>query len=350
MKKIYFSTLLAMLLTCGAAFGQETQDQQEEQPPQHVEEDQMLPPPKPPRVVGEAQTQAEFEAWLVLEQVESLAERAALAEKFLETYPESGLTPYVHHILARHYYGSNEIEKFVTHAEATLEELPNSPDLLSPLAFVYSEQGQTQKALELAERALATLEDLEKPTDVRAIDWLVQRQQVRADAYYALGRANLNRFNALNPQGDGRATDPSLTQAIENFRKAAENDPRHDYAYFRLGFSETNANNPGSAMEAYARAVAVGGVAASLAQSNLEDIHAFVTEHMSDSELAQITPQELVDREAREIQMEMAALEQKISTEAAEIEAEERAREEERLREQMERSPEPTEPEPPGAN
>ncbi|HUG43000.1 MAG TPA: tetratricopeptide repeat-containing protein [Acidobacteriota bacterium] len=349
MKKIYRSTLLAALLTCGAAFGQENQEQQEEQPPQHVEEDEM-PPPKPPRVVGEAQTQAEFEAWQVLEQAENPAERAALAEKFLEAYPESGLTPFVHHILARYYYGSNEIEKFVTHAEKTLEELPNSPDLLSPLAFVYSEQGQTQKALQLAERALRTIEDLEKPANVPAIDWLVQGQQVRADAYYALGRAHLNRFNALNPQGEGRATDPSLAQAIENFRKAAEHDPRHDYAYFRLGFSETNANNPGSAMEAYARAVAVGGVAAGLAQSNLEDIHAFVIEHMSDSELAQITPQEFVDREARKIQMEVAALEQKISAEAARIEEEERAREEERLRKLMEQLPEPSEPDPPGAN
>lgn len=287
-----------------------------------TEAEQTAEIPKPARVVGQPQSPEEWQAWQAVEQAPALMERAVLAERFLQTFPESGLTPFAHQILARNYYQSNDLNNFVKHAELALAELPDNPDLLTPLAFVYSEKGQATKAVAKAEAALQLMESLAVPAGVTPIDWVTQREQLQADCYYALGRAHLNRFTSTattSSDPESRRQNPNLLSSIDYFHKALHLNPRHDFAYFRLAFAERNANHPEEALRAYAGAIAVGGVAAGPAQTEIQKIHAFIQENLKDSPLAQKSVDQFLQEERERIEKETEEKTQRLAQSAQAI-------------------------------
>lgn len=300
---------------------------QETAPAQPQEETPPAPVPEPPpRIVGQARTQEEFDAWQAIEGAATLGEKAVLAERFLQAYPDSGLTPFAHQVIARNAYQQNDIQNFVQHAEKALEELPRNPDLLTPLAFVYSESGQSQKAIDRAQQALELITNVEYPGGVPAQDWVRQRVQLAADAYYALGRSYLSRFSATSGSDENKAQNPNLRKAIEYLEQSVGQDPSHDYAYFRLGFAYANANEAVKSLENYARAVALGGIAAGPAQDQLERVYEFIKENMGDSQLAKMNVGEIVARERQEIQQELAAKQQELQAEAEKLMSQEAER------------------------
>ncbi len=283
--------------------------QQEMPPPQEGQApDGVLPnePVKPPRVVGQARTPEEWEAWQLVERSTRLAEKAGLAESFLQNYPDSGLTANAHYIIARNFYQLGDMENFVVHAEEALEELPDSPDLLAQLGFFYAESGQAAQAIDRATRSLEMIDQVRKPAGVSANQWVDQLYQLEADANYALGRAYLSRVSRT----ENRTEDLNLRTSIEYLQSALRYDPRHDYACFRLGFAERNSNNAGGALMAYGRAVAIGGVASQPAQGQLEDVLSVVKEAMPDSEWAEKSVQEIITQASVELEESMVANQQ----------------------------------------
>jgi len=67
-----------------------------------------------------------------------------------------------------------------------------------------------------------------------------------------------------------------LNRSIEHLEKAVEADPRFDYAYFRLGYTHTRLNDADKAIESYAQAAAINGVAAQLALQQLQTLYDFL--------------------------------------------------------------------------
>jgi tetratricopeptide (TPR) repeat protein len=290
--------------------------------------DETLPvdPWSLPRVVGEARSQEEWDAWQLIERAATLAESAELARRFIESYPQSGLVPNAHHIVASYLYELGDLDNFTPHAESAIAELPAAVDLLSQLAFIYAESGRADLAIDRATRALEAVEGVQRPPSVAPEVWVGQVYQLKAEANYALGRAHLGK---IGRDGD-RAQDPNLNKAIDFLETALEYDPRHDYACFRLGFAERNANHAGGALSAYAKAVAIGGVAAGPAQQELEEVLGIVQQTMPDSEWAEKSAQELVAQAGLELQHE-----------ASRVRAEQE-REAELLRERETLEPRPT--------
>ena len=123
------SRLLLSVLLLGVALGvlraqkssQENHQQPQQEQPQ--EEEDLV---KRPRVVGEARSQEEFEDWKTIGQTENISEKAELAEQFLHSYPDSGLTAFAHHVLAEEAYQENDIGDFMLHGEEALLELPRN--------------------------------------------------------------------------------------------------------------------------------------------------------------------------------------------------------------------------------
>lgn len=291
----------------------------QEQEPQPAQEQPPAPEPLP-RVIGQARSQAEYDAWMVVENAADLGEKALLAERFLETYPDSGLTPYAHMYIALDNYQAGDTESFVVHAEKAVDEIPDAAELLGRLAFAYAEGlGQSRKAIDRGEKALAALEKLEKQPGVPAEDWVAQRDQLRADAFYAIGRAYLNLFTSAATNPETRAEHPHLLKAIDYFQKAVEVDPGNDYAYFRLGFAHLNANNIDQALKAYAHAVAVGGIAAQPSEAKIEEVHKVVQESMPDEEAANMSTQEILERGQQSLQERIAEREAARSQMAEEV-------------------------------
>lgn len=281
---------LAFSLVSTAASGQSQQPAPPQQPPNQAEPtpappstppDQTAPaqtppqpPVKPPRVVGQPQSVEERDAWIAIERAATMEEKARLAESFLTQFPESGLTPFAHQMLAFQHQQANNYEKFMFHAEKSLEEVPDNPVLLTLLATAYAQRNQPDKAGERAQQALRLLEMLSRPPSMSAADWVASKEQLQADSYYALGVASLVRANqapAAKP-----SEDPNLVAAATQLEKAIQLDPAHERAYFQLGVVLARQDNGEKSIEAFARSVAIGGAVQTLAREQLGNVYQFV--------------------------------------------------------------------------
>jgi len=300
---------LALTLTCrvwgqGAAQAPQTQPPQQPQvepaTPQETQPGQttQIPPVKPPRVLGQPQTQEEMNAWVEIEKAATMEEKGKLAEDFLTKYPESGLTPFAHQLLALSYQQQNNFEKFTFHAEKTLEELPQNPIILSTLAAAYAQKGQPDKAIDRAQKCIQALEQVPKPPQVGEGEWMLQKDQLAGDAHYALGVAHVTKYQqAPSPSGQ---PDANLAKASEELIKAVELDPSHDRAYYHLGFVYAKQNNGEKAIESYSRAVALGGIAQTLARDQLQRVYQFVYKNTDGLEQSITTQRQYIEKQLAE--------------------------------------------------
>ena len=222
----------------------------------------------PPRVVGKPRSKEEYDAFQAIVETEDVAQRVSIADAFLQNYPDSGMTAYVHHYMADAANQANDVESFMLHAEKALLELPKATDLLAQLARIYSEKGQALKATNYANRALPLLDDMEKQSAIPSIEWVTMRQNLKADAHYALGRSYLQTWHSSSIKPPKK-----LEQAIKHLYEVLELAPDYAYAAFRLGFCQKNADNTEAALAAYARAAIIEGPAAGLAKKNVKKIH-----------------------------------------------------------------------------
>jgi len=304
--------LLALNLTC-LAWAQEqkapqTPPTQGQQPqaapatPQATQPGQTPTPPaaKPPRVVGQPQTQEELNAWVAIEKAATFEEKGKLAEEFLTKYPDSGLTPFAHQLLAFRYQQENNFDKFAFHAEKTLEELPQNAIMLSVLSAAYAQKGQSDKAIDRAQKCLQVLVQATKPPQLGDGEWMLQKDQLAADAHYALGVAYVTKYQqAPSPSGQ---PDANLAKAVEELTMAVELDPSHDRAYYHLGFAFAKQNKADKAIENYARAVALGGIAQNLAREQLQRVYQFVYKNTDGLEQAIATQKAYVEKQVAEKQ------------------------------------------------
>lgn len=260
-------TMASLLLTLLLAAGPAAPGQQPQPPPSSPEAQESQPAPLP-RVVGQARSQEELDAWSAIERSRDLPEKEGLARQFLETYPDSGLTAYVHYSLASSYRRANLNEQFIEAAEKALVELPSLPEISSYLAFLYAETGNGEKAELWATQTLRALDSMSRPESVSAADWVRAQSRSRGDAHYALGRADLGRAMTLK---DGAAAKEALSRAAGHFNDSIREDPDNPYASFRLGSVHRNLGQPEEALQAYARTAALGGVIEPYARKSLQE-------------------------------------------------------------------------------
>ena len=134
---------------------------------------------------------------------------------------------------------------------------------------------------------------------------------MRAEAYYALGRAYLGKSG----QEGGKGPDPNLSRAVNYLEAALRNNPRHDYAALRLAFAQRNLGNLGKMLHAYGRAVAIQGIASQPAREQLEEVLGIIKSKMADSEWAAKTLDDIVAEARMEMDQELAALRESQSRE-----------------------------------
>ncbi len=252
-------------------------------------------PPALPRVVGQAQSQEELDAWNAIDGALDLERKEDLARRFLSDYPASGLTPYVHYSLATAYRRANQNEQFVEAAEKALQEL-SLPEISSDLAFLYAETGHGEKAVQRARQTLDALARMEPPRNTTAADWAKACHRARGNAAYALGRVELD--HSMSLQGE-EATN-SLTVAAAHLEESIREDPENPYPAFRLGQALTNLGRLDEAIESYARAAAFGGVIEPFARQKLTEIYQYVHKDLKGLET-------VVQQQGRRIKEEVAA-------------------------------------------
>lgn len=264
-------TLRAIVVLTGLCVGAGPAVAQDQDQTQTQQEGQGAVPAKLPRVVGQPQTKEEFDAWSVIEKTEDFKEKAQLNLEFLQNHPESGLTPLAHQFLALAYQQENNYEKFVEHGEKAIAELPNSYVLLIELAVGYAERGNVEKSLDRGQQGLDMITVATKPDKLTAVEFVSKKGGLEADAHYALGLSNLH----MSAKG-GATKAEHLETSRGHLVKATELDPNHERAYLRLGRVYLGQKDANNALDAYARAVAVEGMAQEIAQGTLEQLYTFV--------------------------------------------------------------------------
>ena len=205
--------------------------------------------------------ESEWEAWQVLEEAGSVENKIRMGQDFLQRYPESELTNRVRKVLALAYRESDNYERFVSYAEASLREDPDDPELLAALAIVFVERGVIEHAIDRAKRVLV---GEGKETANQLPEWRTER-----DANYALGFAYLRK--AESSQED---RDALLENSVKHLLEAIRIDPGFGMAHFRLGHAYSKMNDVEKGAAYLARAVAAGDVED--ARSALEDLYPLI--------------------------------------------------------------------------
>ena len=109
---------------------------------------------KPATIFDEIPDAAERRAFQALYQERDPAKRLDLAERFLRTYPRSGVLAEVYEIAAKTCIELNDYQRALEYASASLKLLPENPLLLVSVADVQARQGLTQQAEQSAREAL----------------------------------------------------------------------------------------------------------------------------------------------------------------------------------------------------
>lgn len=238
-----------------------------QQPPP---EPDPAPQTTPTRVPGQAGSPQEMEAFKQLAATQAREERIRLGNAFLANYPNSGLSSYVHHILANA-YGFSDPQQYVTHAEAALVELPNSPSLLATLAFIYAETGKTELGAERGKAALELLETLEKPPQLSDAAWLMEKMEIGGQSNYAIGRYLLGQADPEKPDHEEK-----LQQASQYLFRAMEQLPDDPYSAFRLAETYLQMEEDEKALTYFARTAAVGGSVGEIADRRVRELYEIV--------------------------------------------------------------------------
>lgn len=308
--------LLLVLCVGVPAWGQEEPTPQD--PATQIPETPQEPEPQP-RVVGQARTQPEIDAWNAIGQATPDLQ-IQLTQQFLKDFPDSGLTPYAHYTLANIYRQRDDIPNFTLHGEKALEELPDLPDILAYLAFFYSEQGEQLTAIQYAQKSLELLDSMSKPPQLTAAAWASRKFQLSGEAHYAIGRVHLTRGNKGE---ESTPDDQELVQAADHLQQALDLAPEHPYASFRLAEVYLRQQKLEEAIEAYALTVAMGGMIGDFARPKLQAVYEHVHKNTDGMEDVINQQQEILTQRktSRHQILEAIAEEERVAQEAAAKEA-----------------------------
>ena len=157
--------------------------------PQEIDTAIFVEGRKPFTILDQIENPKERRAFLTLYRQSNAEKRRELAESFLVNYPQSWLLAPVYEIAAKASIDLEDYPRALQYGEESVRLLPENPLLLVPLANVQVKQGLLSEAAQTAREALDYLDRFYRPLSVPEKRWPVVERQLRASAYYALGRA-----------------------------------------------------------------------------------------------------------------------------------------------------------------
>ena len=180
------------------------------------------------------------------------------------------------------------MSQFEDHAEKSLGGAPQNPHLLITLAVQYSERAETERAINRAEEGLQLLLPMPTPAKASERSWALIKDQLSADAHYAMGLAHLHESTQIRGHRKA-ARKAKLSEAVEQLMQAVRLDPEHDRAYYRLGFVLNQQNNLDGSTINYARSASINGVTSTLAREKLKIL---IDTHLPDQGVETIISQQ----------------------------------------------------------
>ena len=159
-------------------------------------------------------------------------EKARLAEIFLASFPTSWLLPQALEIASKAFIELGDYSQALRYGRESLDLLPENPLLLVPLANVYIQQSQLADARVSAKLALRYLDEFAPPLSVGAAEWPGISRQLKASAYFALGRAEITEGLSLAP---GKPRTQLLKESLRLLTTARQLNPADGEIAYLLG-------------------------------------------------------------------------------------------------------------------
>lgn len=228
----------------------------------------MAQPAKPSP--GQAASQQEFNDFQQVQNQVDPKLKVELGEKFLAAYPESGLKANIYRLTMFAYQQLNDANKCIDYGERYLEIMPQDVEVMSILAFIYAESKKHEEAADRANAANQLIENFTPPATVTPEQWKMAKTSLESMNYSTLGYCHLLRGRTLNSK---EAQKMAFDDSVATFKKAIELNPRDDYSYFRMGTVYVFLNKGNEAVDSFAKAVAIGGMAGQAARGELERVY-----------------------------------------------------------------------------
>ncbi len=205
-------------------------------------------------VMDEVQDPHEKGAFLKLYRAREPEERRRLADRFIETYPQSWLLGHAYEAAAKASIDLGSYGQAIQEAKQSLRLFPENPLLLVPLANVAAQQGLMSFAERTAKDALEYLDEFGPPAGTKRKAWPKLRDNLKASARFALGRVYASEglaASAPSRRGLQLKSFDELTTALQLNRNDAE-------IYYLRGVVEEALDRPADAASDYGEAARLG--------------------------------------------------------------------------------------------
>ena len=193
-----------------------------------------------------------------------------LIGRFVTTHPESGLLAYVYQdgfYLGRR---ANDLKIMTLYGEKSLQIWPGNYTLLTELAGAYVQRNLLEEAEAKASAALKLLDRAERPSLIPEQQWTADKKVLLSRNNVTLGFSHLRRAHLIQ---DAEMRRIEAEDAMTKFRRALEQRPIDDFAFYGLGFAGMLLNDYAMAESNLAKAVAVDGILMPNARLFLEDLY-----------------------------------------------------------------------------
>jgi tetratricopeptide (TPR) repeat protein len=142
-------------------------------------------------ILDQIEDPAERRAFQELFRKKDPAEKRKLAEAFLDRHPDSWLLAQVYEIASKASIDLDDLDGAVRYGKLSLRLLPENPLLLVPLANAQVQLGNLAEGSQNALDALEYLDQFARPAAVKPEEWPLVADQLKASAWFAIGRAAL---------------------------------------------------------------------------------------------------------------------------------------------------------------
>lgn len=145
--------------------------------------------------------------------------RHALSERFIQSYPQSWLLAQAYDLAARSSVDLGNYDRALVEGHFSLRLAPENATLLVLVANLEAEKQQSKRAKTSAQDALEYLDEFTRPGNLSESEWRGKQAQLKASAYFALGRAYSVEGLARGPAAN------LLTEAMDALDRASAWNP-----------------------------------------------------------------------------------------------------------------------------
>ena len=221
-------------------------------------------------IIDQVSDPKERRAFLKLYEARDPQKRRSLAKAFVADYPQSWLLSQAYEIASKACIDLDDYDEAIQYGSQSLRLLPENPLLLVPIANVQLQKGQPAAAKTNARAAIEYLDQFDRPAAVPASKWPTVQAQLRASAYFVLGRVEL----ATAMRNSGAEKHEGLRRTEAFLRQAQALNAQDSEISYLLGLTEMSLGKARTAAFYFAKISHPPGPFQERALDNLRRIYA----------------------------------------------------------------------------